>query len=114
MATRYSTGQSPAFLLSKPVSSIPIRPTVIRGQLVYVIGDVAFTSFRLAASAWSAAEAHRLDIAEPIDDLIGQRTVALAEMRRAGDDLAAFSIASKCEARLAAQIRQLCRQGGAR
>lgn len=58
----HSTGSVPAFLLSKPVSSI--RPTIIRGQLCFAVADVAFTSFRQAACAWSAAESHRLDVAD--------------------------------------------------
>lgn len=70
MATRHSTGSVPAFLLSKPVSpSFPVRPTVIRGELYFAVGDVAFADFRHAACAWSAAESHRLDIAEPTDAL---------------------------------------------
>jgi hypothetical protein len=39
-------------------------PTILRGRLFHVLGDVAFTEFKRAACAWSAAEAHRLDIVE--------------------------------------------------
>lgn len=107
MAVRDSTGPVPAF-----PPSVPIRPTVIRGHLCYVLGDVVFTTFATAAAAWSAAEAHRFDIAEPIDTLVVQRTEALAEMRRAGADFVRFSAASKREAQLAVRIRRLRRVGG--
>jgi hypothetical protein len=57
MADRKSTGHPPAFLPSVP----SIRPTIIRGRLCHVLVGVAFTTFAAAASAWFAAEAHRLD-----------------------------------------------------
>lgn len=79
--------------------------------LYFQIADALFPTFAQAATAWFAAEAHRLDIAESIDKLIGQRTEALAEMRRAARDLEKFRVAAHREAELAAQIRQLRRQG---
>lgn len=39
-----------------------IKPRIVRGCLYFQIGPVFFISFRAAASAWSAAEADRLDI----------------------------------------------------
>lgn len=42
--------------------AIRIIPQIIPGRLFYQVADVLFASFRQAASAWSAAEAHRLDI----------------------------------------------------
>jgi len=87
--------------------STPIRPAVIRGQLVFTLGDVAFTSFRLAACAWSAVECHRLDLV----DLVGLRAEALKDMRRAAYDVVAFAAAAKREAELAANIRRLRREG---
>ena len=91
----------------------PIIPRIVRGRLHFQTVDVLFGTFAEAATAWSAAEAHRLDIVDEVNALVVERTTALAEMRRAGDDFAAFSVASKREAELAAQIRQLRRQGGA-
>lgn len=41
-----------------------IIPRVIRGRLYFQICDVLFPTFRQAASAWFAADAHRLDIVE--------------------------------------------------
>lgn len=93
--------------------SVPIRPAIVRGQPVFTVGAGSFTSFRLAACAWSAAEAHRLDIAEPIDRLIVQHTAALAEMRRSARDVVAFASAARREAELALQIRRLRASGGA-
>lgn len=110
MPAHNSTGKPPAFLQSKPT----IRPAIIRGQLCFAVGDVAFAEFRLAACAWSAAEAHRLDIAEPLDALIVRRAVALTEMATAGSDLLRFRSASKREATLAAEIRRIRREGGVR
>lgn len=69
MAEAYSTGSVPAFL-----SSIPIQPAVIRSQLYFQVADVLFASFIQAATGWAAAEAHRLDIAEPLDTLIVGRS----------------------------------------
>lgn len=93
--------------------AMPIIPRIIRGRLFYQTADVLFPTFAQAATAWSAAEAHRLDIAEPLDELIVQRTEALAELRRAGTDMERFRTAARCEAGLAAQIRRLRREGGA-
>ena len=90
-----------------------IRPGIVRGSLYWFVGEVGFSTIKAAICAWSAAEAHRLDIAEPIDTLIVQRTEALAEMRAAGQDMARFNAASKREADLAARIRHLRRGGGA-
>lgn len=106
MADPKSIKVPPGFLPFKPV------PAVLRGQPHHIVGAIAFTSFRLAVCAGSAAECHRLNIVDQLDTLIAQRAVALTEMRVAGDDFAAFSAASKREAHLAAQIRQLRRQGG--
>jgi hypothetical protein len=61
MATRHSTGSHPAF-----APSIPIRPSVIRGRLCHVVAGVAFTSFKQAATAWAAAEAQRLNVADEL------------------------------------------------
>jgi hypothetical protein len=44
--------------------AVPIIPQVIRGLLFYQVADVLFPTFRQAASAWSAADAHRLDLIE--------------------------------------------------
>lgn len=41
-----------------------IIPRLVRGRLYFQIADVLFPSFQQAASAWSAAESHRLDIVE--------------------------------------------------
>ena len=77
----------------------PIIPRLVRGRLFFQTADVLFPTFAQAATAWSAAEAHRLDIAEPIDKLTVERTEALA---------------SKREAQLSAQIRRIRRQERAR
>ena len=69
--------------------AMPIISRVERGRLYFQTADVLFPSFAQAVAASSAAESHRLDIAEPIDTLILKRTEALASMRQAGDDLAA-------------------------
>lgn len=42
--------------------AVRIIPRLVRGRLWFEIGPVLFPSFAAAASAWSAAEAHRLDI----------------------------------------------------
>ena len=44
--------------------ALHIIPRVIRGRLYFEIGPVLFPSFAAAASAWSAAAAHRLDIVD--------------------------------------------------
>lgn len=46
--------------------AVSIIPQVIRGRLFYQVADVLFPTFRQAASAWSAADAHRLDIVEVV------------------------------------------------
>lgn len=92
--------------------AVSIIPRVIRGRLYFQTADVLFPTFAQAKTAWAAAEAHRLDIAEPIDELIGQRTDALAELRCAGADMDRFRAAARREAELAANIRRLRRQGG--
>jgi len=92
----------------------PIIPRIIRGRLFYQTADVFFPTFAQAATAWSAAESHRLGIADELDQLVIERTAALAEMRLAGIDMERFSAASKREATLALNICQLRRQGGAR
>lgn len=42
----------------------PIIPRIIRGRPFYQTADVPFPTFAQAATAWSAAEAHRLDIVD--------------------------------------------------
>jgi hypothetical protein len=42
--------------------AVPIIPRVIRGRLYFQTADVLFPTLKLAICAWSAAEAHRLDI----------------------------------------------------
>lgn len=93
--------------------AVRIITRVVRGRLWFEVSDVLFSTFAQAATAWSAAEAHRLAIPDEIDQLIVQRTQALSDMRRAARDVVGFAGASKREAQLAAQIRQLRRQGGA-
>jgi hypothetical protein len=78
----------------------PIIPRVIRGRLYFQTADVLFPTFAQAATAWAAAEAHRLDIVDQLDALTIQRAAALVELCGAGDDLTA-------------QIRRLRRQGWA-
>jgi hypothetical protein len=85
----------------------PIIPRVIRGRLYFQTADVLFPTFAQAATAWSAARAHRLGIADEVETLVVERTAALAEMRRAGPDMDRFSAACKSEAELAVRIRQL-------
>jgi hypothetical protein len=46
--------------------AVPIIPRVIRGRLYFETADVSFPTFAQAATASAAAEAHRLDIAEPL------------------------------------------------
>jgi len=45
--------------------AVRIIPRIERGRLYFQTADVLFPSFAQAATAWSATEAHRLDIAEP-------------------------------------------------
>ena len=59
MAGKHSTGSVPAFLLSKPVPKP--SPAVRRGELLHVVGPVAFAEFRQAACAWSALDAERVE-----------------------------------------------------
>jgi hypothetical protein len=89
-----------------------IIPRIVRGRLYFESADVLFPTFAQATTAWAAAEAHRLDIAEPIDELIVQRTDALAELHLAGVDMDRFRTAARREAELAANIRRLRPQGG--
>lgn len=83
-----------------------ITPTVIRGQLMFIVGNVAVSNLKTALCAWSA-----------IDALVESRQACLATMRaNAGTPIApgdAFSIASREEAQLAARIRRLRSAGGA-
>lgn len=67
-----------------------IIPRIIRGRLFYQTADVLFPTLTQAATAWSAAESHRLGIADEINQLIVDRMVSLAEMRRAGKDRGRF------------------------
>lgn len=90
-----------------------ITPRVIRGNLFFQVANVLFPTFAGAACAWSAAEAHRLGVADEIQTLVVQRTEALAELRNAGADMVRFRAAARREAELALEIRQLRRQGGA-
>ena len=41
-----------------------IVPRLARGRLFFQFGPILFPSFAAAASAWSAAECQRVDIAE--------------------------------------------------
>jgi hypothetical protein len=50
--------------------AVSIIPRVIRGRLYFQTADVLFPTFALAASAWAATEAHRLDTAEPLNQFI--------------------------------------------
>lgn len=84
-----------------------IIPRLIRGCLYYQTADVLFPTFAQAATAWSAAQSHRLGIADEVETLVVERTAALAEMRHAGADMARFSAACSREAELAVRIRQL-------
>lgn len=42
----------------------PIIPRIVRGRLYFEVGPVLFPTFAAAASAWSAAACHRLDIVD--------------------------------------------------
>ena len=53
-----ATLNSPAFTLPRPV------PAVRRGDLVHIVGPIAFAEFRRAVCAWSAAEADRVEALE--------------------------------------------------
>jgi hypothetical protein len=44
--------------------ALAIIPRLARGCLWFEVGCVLFPTFAAAASAWSAAEAHRLDTIE--------------------------------------------------
>lgn len=90
-----------------------IIPRLVRGALYFQIADVLFPTFAGAMCAWTAAEADRLGVADEIQTLVVQRTAALAELRNAGADMERFRAAARREAELAAQIRQLRREGGA-
>lgn len=79
--------------MAKPI--IPC-PAIVRGSLVHQVGDVQFTRFRHAVSAWSAVHA-----------LQERRNAALATLRSNIGNAAAFAVASREEAKLAAQIRRL-------
>ena len=60
MATHYSTGSVPAFS-----PSVPIPPAaIVLGRFYLQVADVLSPTSAQAASAWSAAEAHRLDDAD--------------------------------------------------
>lgn len=109
MAGNHSTGHPPGIPSNPQSVPIPVR----HGELVHVVGGVAFADFRRAVCAWSAAEAHRIDIVDQVDALTVQRAVALVEMRDAGSDLLRFRAASRRESFLAAKLRRLRRQGGA-
>lgn len=39
-----------------------IVPRIHRGRLLFQFGPILFITFAAAAAAWSAAEAHRLDL----------------------------------------------------
>ena len=103
----HSTGRSAGLR-----STRCIRPRTIRGDLYFQIADVLFPTLAQAATAWSADEAHRLDIVDELDALVVQRNEALAELRRIGADMERFREAARREAELALQIRHLRREGG--
>lgn len=42
--------------------AVAIIPRIVCGRLWFEVGPVLFPSFAAAASAWSAAACHRLDI----------------------------------------------------
>lgn len=44
--------------------AMAIIPRINRGRLYFQLSDVLFSSFRAAACAWAAAEAHQLDIGD--------------------------------------------------
>lgn len=46
--------------------AVSIIPRVERGRLYFQTADVLFPSFAPAASAWRAAKARRLDVAESV------------------------------------------------
>lgn len=43
-----------------------IIPRIVRGRVYFQIADVCFPTFAAAATAWSAAVAHRLDIVDGV------------------------------------------------
>lgn len=88
-----------------------IRPRIVRGGLYFQVADVLFPTFAGAVTAWSAAEAQRLGVADEIDQLLVQGTAALADMRRAGIDMERFQEAARRGAHFAAHIRQFRRTG---
>lgn len=114
MAKRSVPAGPPAFLQSKNT----IRPALIRGRLYHVVGDVAFDTFRLAVCAWSAAEAHRLDvidnkIAEPtVETFLRQAQLLLEEARVAAEfgDPATHGLQRQAREVLAEAIDQLPRE----
>lgn len=44
--------------------AVPIIPRLVRGCLVWFVGDVGFESLKTAIRAWIAAEAHGLDLVD--------------------------------------------------
>lgn len=44
--------------------AVRIIPRLVRGRLYFEIGPVLFSTFAAAASAWSAAACHRLDVVD--------------------------------------------------
>lgn len=77
-----------------------IRPVIIRGQLCFAVGIVAFLEFRRAACAWTALEAQRLATPEHPEEPPSQRAEALTLMRRVGDTFAGASAMSRRPAQL--------------
>lgn len=55
MASRFSA--SSGGVLSLLASKRFIKPAIVRGDLVHVVGRAAFADFKRAVCAWSAAEA---------------------------------------------------------
>ena len=102
-----STKLVPGILPELASPSTPPRPRVIQGCLYFQVSGVLFPTFAQAAIAWLAAEARRLGIADKVETLVVERTGALAEMRKAGADMARFSAACEREAELAVRTRQL-------
>lgn len=45
----------------------PIIPRLVRGRLPFQTADALFPVFAQPATVWSAAEAHRLDLAQPVE-----------------------------------------------
>jgi hypothetical protein len=44
--------------------AVPIIPRIVRGRLWFEVSTVLFPTLRAALCAWSAAEAHRLDLVD--------------------------------------------------